>query len=223
MKLAVLFSGGKDSSYVLFKTIKQVVCLISIISKNKESYMYHTPNIHLTKKQAEVINLPLIQIKTEGRKEKELIELKNAIKKSKEIYKIDGIVTGAIESVYQVTRIQKICAQLNLWCFNPIWKKNQIEHLNDILKNNFSVIISGVFAPNLNEFLGKELNREIVERLIEMEKKYKINPCGEGGEFETTVLDAPIFKKKIIIKDFEIKKDYNSGVFIIKNIDIVDK
>jgi ABC transporter with metal-binding/Fe-S-binding domain ATP-binding protein len=226
MRLGVLFSGGKDSSYAMFKEMEKnlVVCLISIISKNKESYMFHTPNIEITKLQAEAIGLPLIQKETEGRKEEELRDLEVAIKEAKEKFKIEGVITGAVESVYQSDRIKKICDRLNLRCVNPLWKGNQVELLNEIVKNKFKVIISGVFAYPLDEtWLGRELNENTVNELVNFSKKYHISPLGEGGELETTVLDTPFFKKRIEILESEVKFKDNSGVFLIKKARLVEK
>lgn|SRR3989338_2700366 len=226
MKLGILFSGGKDSCYALQKAMQKekAVCLISVISKNKESYMFHVPNIEIADLQAKAIGIPLIKKITRGEKEKELDDLKKAIKEAKRKYKIEGIVTGAIESVYQSTRIQKICDELSLWCFNPLWQKNQEELLNEVLKNKFKVIISGIFAYPLDKsWLGKQLDRETIKKLVELKEKYKINPAGEGGEMETTVLDAPFFKKKIKILDSETDYKENSGIFIIKKAGLVKK
>ena len=139
MKCAVLFSGGKDSTYAAFIAKKhgyELSCLISIISENPESYMFHTPSISKVKQQASVMKIPLIIQKTKGEKEKELKDLEFAIKKAKDEFGIEGIVTGAVESVYQASRIKKICDKLNLDCFNPLWKKNQIELLEDLIKND---------------------------------------------------------------------------------------
>jgi len=221
MKVGVLFSGGKDSCLALAKVLNkkkmEVLCLISVISKNQESYMFHTPNIKIVDLQAKAIGLPLIKKVTKGEKEKELIDLKKAIKEAKEKFKIEGIVTGAIRSVYQAKRIKKICEDLNLKCLNPLWHQNEEKLLYEILKNKFKVIISGVFAyPLGKEWLGKLIDKKCIKELIKLNEKYKINPMGEGGEIETTVLDAPFFKKKIEILDYEIDfKDY-SGVFVIK-------
>ncbi|MFH0875746.1 MAG: diphthine--ammonia ligase [archaeon] len=219
MKLGILFSGGKDSCYALKLAMdkEEVVCLISIISTNKESYMFHTPNVHLVKLQAEAIGLPLIEVKTAGEKEEELKDLRKAIMFAKKKYKIEGIVTGAIESVYQASRIQKICNDLSLQCINPLWKKNQEQLLYELLENKFEIIISGVFAYPFDEsWLGKIIDKKTISELVAFSNKYKINPAGEGGEIETTVLHAPFFKKKIkVIDSF---KEYNNyaGIYVIK-------
>ena len=132
MKCAVLFSGGKDSTfcaYIAKKYEYEISCLITIISENPESYMFHTPSILKVKKQAEVMNIPLIVQKTKGIKEEELKDLETAIKKAKTEYNIKAVVTGAVESAYQASRVQKICDTLDLECFNPLWQKNQINYL----------------------------------------------------------------------------------------------
>lgn len=213
MRLATLFSGGKDSTYALFKAMQEneVVCLITIESENPDSYMFHTPNIDLAELQAEAIGLPLITVKTKGEKELELEDLKKAINIAINDFKIEGIVTGAIESVYQAERIQKICDELKLECINPLWKIDQIKLLKELVENKFEVIIMAIAAYPLDEsWLGKKINTETIAELEKLREKYKINPSGEGGEYESLVLYAPYFKKKIIIK--EAKKTYSKYV-----------
>ena len=203
MKLGILFSGGKDSMYSAWLAKKygyELTCLISIFSENPESYMFHTPSIDKTKEQAKVMEIPLIIQKTKGNKEEELKDLEKAIEKAKQKYKIEGIVTGAIQSIYQSSRIQKICDKLNLECFNPLWQKNEEEYLSELIQNKFKTIITGVSAYPLDEsWLGKEINQEIINELKKINQKYKINIAGEGGEFETFVLNCPLFKRELKI------------------------
>ena len=212
MKFALLFSGGKDSvysGYVAKKEGHELTCLISILSINKDSYMFHTPSIDQTKKQAEVMNVPLMIHKTSGIKEDELMDLEEAIKKAIEKYGIEGIVTGALHSVYQASRIQKICDKLELECFNPLWHKDEIEYLNELLENKFKVIITAVAAYPLDKsWLGRIIDKDFIEDVKELKRKYKIHPAGEGGEFETFVLNCPLFNKPLEVKGY---KDYKEG------------
>jgi asparagine synthase (glutamine-hydrolysing) len=214
IKLGALFSGGKDSTYAVYLAKKlgyEVVCLISIFSENLHSYMFHTPSISKVEKQAEVMEIPLIIQKTRGEKEKELIDLEKAIFLAKEKYGIQGIVTGAVESVYQATRVQKICDKLGLECFNPLWQKNQIELLEELVKNKFKVIITGIAAYPFDEkWLGREINKKFIEDIKELERKYKINPAGEGGEFESFVLNCPLFSKELEISSKNVSGEGNS-------------
>ena len=226
MKLGILFSGGKDSTLALHlaKEKEEVACLITVVSKNKESYMFHTPNVDVTELQAQALELPLVSVDTEGRKEEELVDLEKAILQAKQQYGIEGVVTGAVESVYQASRVQRICNKLDLWCFNPLWKHNQKALLEKLLELGFKVIISGVFAYPLNEsWLGKQLDQNMIDQLSELAEKYGISVTGEGGEIETTVLDAPMFKHKIEVTDSEIMWNYSSGVYVIKKARVVQK
>ncbi len=226
MRLGVLFSGGKDSTFALQLAAEneEVVCLITVVSKNKESYMFHTPNIEVTVLQAEALELPLVSVVTEGKKEEELADLEKAICEAKNRFQIDGVVTGAVESVYQASRVQRICNSLDIWCFNPLWKLDQKALLETLLEKNFKVMISGIFAYPLDEtWLGKQIDPAVIARLVELQGQYGISPSGEGGEIETTVLDAPMFRQKIEIVDSAVEAKGNSGVYQIRQARLVPK
>ena len=226
MRLGVLFSGGKDSNLALqyASEKEEVACLITLISENKESYMFHTPNIDVSALQAEALALPRVAKYTKGEKEKELEDLEDAISQAAKEYRIEGVVTGAVESVYQAERVQRICHRLGLWCFNPLWKHDQKALLETLLEKGFRVIISGVFAYPLDEtWLGKQIDTKMIERLVELQGKYGLSPSGEGGEIETTVLDAPLFKKKIEILSSSVEYKGNAGVFTVKQARLVPK
>jgi len=213
MKLGVLFSGGKDSTYAAYLAGKEneLTCLISLVSENQESYMFHTPNIKLVEKQAQKMNLPILIEKTKGVKEMELKDLENAIKKAKKEFKIQGIVTGALHSEYQASRIKKICGKLKLKCINPLWHKDEISYLHELIENKFKIIIAGIFAYPLDEsWLGREIDNSFITDVKELKEKYKIHPAGEGGEFETFVLNCPLFKKPLKIIDKKISGEKNS-------------
>ncbi|PJE81501.1 TIGR00289 family protein [Candidatus Pacearchaeota archaeon CG10_big_fil_rev_8_21_14_0_10_32_42] len=211
MKLGVLFSGGKDSvyaTYILKNEGHEISCLISIHSENNESFMFHTPNIGRTKIQSEVMGVPLIIGKTKGEKEIELKDLEKTIIEAVRRYKIEGIITGAIKSVYQASRIQKICDKLNLKCFNPLWEKDEIEYLGELIKNKFKIVLVGVFAYPFDEkWLFRELDSKFIKDILELNKKYKIHPAGEGGEYETFVLDGPVYSRPLKIKSKTILKE----------------
>jgi len=226
MRLGVLFSGGKDSTLALHKAAEklEVVCLITLVSENTESFMFHTPNIDVTALQAEALGLPLIRKVTEGKPEEELKDLEEAIAQAVKDFNIDGVVTGAVESVYQAARIQQICNRLGVWCVNPLWKRNQKALLEETVAEGFKTVISGVFAYPLDKsWLGKQIDENMIEKLMVLSETYGLSPSGEGGEIETTVLDAPLFKKKIEVLDSEVEAQGNSGVFRIKQARLTKK
>ena len=227
MNIASLFSGGKDSVLALYKVLEEgheVKTLITISSKNPESYMFHVPNIGLTPLQAEAIEIPIIFKTTKGVKEEELKDLKESIEEAIQKYQIKGVVSGAIFSNYQKSRIDNICRELNIKSFVPLWNRKPEEMLVKMIDSGFKIIMSAVAAGGLGpEWLGKELNDAAIKQLLNLHNVCHICTAGEGGEFETLVLDAPFFKKRIEIIDAEKIWDGQSGVYNIKKAVLVDK
>jgi diphthine-ammonia ligase len=228
LNLAVLFSSGKDSMYAAYLMKKQnynLSCLITINSENESSYMYHTPNIWITKLQAEAMQLPILIKNTKGEKEKELEELKSVLIEAKVQYNIDGVITGALYSTYQRDRVAKICDELGLKIFNPLWHIDQETEIRDLIKHDFKVIISSVAGYGFNQnYLGREIDTECLNDLVKLNKKIGINIAGEGGEFESTVLDCPLFKKRILVnKATSNMVDENTGFYVIEDAKLVDK
>jgi len=219
MKLGVLFSGGKDSTYALYKAKEknEIVCLISIISKNPESYMFHTPNIELVDLQAKALGLPIIKKITKGEKEKELKDLKSAVVEAKKKFAIEGVVTGAFASTYQKDRIQKICGELSIKCINPLWGQEPQKVMREMIASGFKFMLSSIAALGLDEpWLGKVLDDKDIDELVELNKKFGVHIAFEGGEAESLVVDGPIFKQKIkIIKAEKKMDDENTGIYRI--------
>ena len=206
MNLAVLFSGGKDSYLALEYASKehQISCLLTLESKKEDSWMFHTPAIEWTKLQAESMKIEHLRLQTSGVKEEELDDLQKIIKSAISKYSIEGIVTGALASIYQSSRVQKICNNLGLWCFNPLWQMPQKKLLQELLSNNIESIITGVAAePFDDQWLGRSIDSECISNLIALESKYGINPAGEGGEIESFVTNASLFSKPIQISKSE--------------------
>ncbi len=220
MNCAVLFSGGKDSAYAAYLAQKnglRLACLLTVISSNPESYMFHTPNISQVDKQAEAMDIPLLVQQTPGVKEKELEDLRRIIRESQQRYDIQGVITGAVESAYQASRVKKICNELDLDCFNPLWQKDQFELLTDLLHDDFMVMITGVFAYPLDaSWLGRIIDRDFIMDAGRLYGTYRINPAGEGGEFETFVLNCPLFKNPLRVVDKKIRGSKNSWTMDIE-------
>ena len=214
MKLGVLFSGGKDSYLAMHiaSETHELSCLLTINSSNPDSWMFHTPAIEWTKLQSQSLKIPQIIQNTKGVQDKELDDLFELIEKGKNQYSIEGVVTGALASTYQSTRIQNICNDLNLWCFNPLWQISQEILLEELLENNIESIITGVAAEPLDdEWLGREINLECINDLINLKDSHRINPAGEGGEIESFVINAPLFNSRLEIIQSKIHYSNYSG------------
>jgi ABC transporter with metal-binding/Fe-S-binding domain ATP-binding protein len=196
MRVASLVSGGKDSLLALHKTSHEVVCLITALSDNPDSYMFHTDAVKLTKLQVESMGLPLIAFNTRGIKEEELKDLRAALLKAKEEYDIKGVVSGAIESNYQKKRIDDLCKDLDLASISPLWGQDPLALLREVARD-FKAIIVKVAADGLDaSWLGRVIDASFINDIL----KLKVHPMGEGGEYESLVLNAPLFKKELVIK-----------------------
>ncbi|MGV8169555.1 MAG: diphthine--ammonia ligase [Candidatus Nanoarchaeia archaeon] len=228
VRLAVLLSTGKDSCLAAQLMIEQnysIECFITIESKNKDSYMYHGPNTQLAKLQAQAAEKPLILQTTSGEKEKELFELRKAIIAAIEKYHVEGIVTGALFSHYQRDRIEKICDELGLKCFSPMWHMLQEKELEVLLAKKIKFCIVKIAADGLTkEWLGKVITEKEISKLLELKEKIGFNVAGEGGEYESLVLDAPFFKKEIVLKKTRIEEeDEITATLIVEEAELKDK
>ena len=221
----MLYSGGKDSTLALLKASKfhEVVCLLLIIPSSDESYMFHRPNVGFVKFQAKAMGLPLIETTTKGEKEKELEDLKKLVKHAIAKHSIEGLVTGAIKSAYQASRMQRICYELGLWCFNPLWANDEVKLAREVVEHGIEAIITMVASyPLGKEMLGLPYSKAL-PKLLEFKKKHGISLLGEGGEFETFVLDAPIFKKRIEVVEWSVEYSSFRGILKFKKVRLVEK
>lgn len=216
--MACLFSGGKDSIYAIYIAQQygwEVEYLVSILSENPNSYMFHTQNIEYNHILAKALDIEYIENKTKGLKENELIDLEKILR----TLDVDGVISGAIASEYQKIRIDRICEKIGIKSFAPLWRKNQKQLLYDMIDAGFEILIVGVFAYGLNqEWLGKIIDEDRINGLILLNKKYGINIAGEGGEYETFVLNCPIFNKGFEVNDSKVKWNRDSGIFNILNL-----
>src|SRR3989338_5747345 len=223
MRLAALISGGKDSIYAAYEASKgnEVACIITFKSKRADSYMFHIPNVELVKLQAKSMGLPLIFVESSGIKEKELKDIKNALSTAIKKYKIQGVVSGALASNYQKERIDKICSELKIASIAPLWHIEPKKYLNELIKNNFKAIIVGIAADGLTkDFLGHEINESFIKKI----EKLNIHGGGEGGEYESLVLDCPTFSKKLKISKSRIEMENQcTGKLIVEDAELVKK
>ncbi len=222
LRLGALFSSGKDSNYALYEMQRQnyeIACLITIKSRNPDSYMFHSAGIEMAKLQSEALGIPIIEIESAGEKENELKDLERALKTARKKFHINGIVTGALASNYQRKRIESAADKCGLRVFSPLWNKNQELELREIVNAGFHFIITKIACAGLGkEWLGKEIGIGEAEKLIALSRKFGFNAAGEGGEYETLVLDAPNFRERIAIADYGIKSGSElSSELIIKS------
>lgn len=220
MKLAALFSGGKDSAYAIYLAKKQghdVKCLVSILPKSEESHLLHHPNLKWTKLQSELMEIPQITLESDSDDTaNELDLIKTILIKAKKDYDIKGLVHGGIKSKFQKNKFQSICDELNLKSISPLWDAEPKKYMNDLISSNFDFIITSVSSDGLDDsWLGKTIGKKEIEKLEGLSEKFEFNLNFEGGEAETFVTRCPLFSGKIEIVKGEKNWDGYRGRFEI--------
>ena len=222
MKTAIcLSSGGKDSTLSLHIAHSRgitIKALLTVIPEDPESMLYHTHNVHLVESIAVATGLPWIPV--QAKKDREEESLQEALKN----VDADYLVTGGMASNYQKEKFDRVCKNTGKEHYAPLWGISPKELYDKILENKMDAIIVSVAAYGLEEeWLGRHLDRQNVEKLLRLSAKYKFNPVGEGGDLDTLVLDAPLYKKRLAIKK-AMKKWYGDrGKLEIQEIEYVQK
>jgi diphthine-ammonia ligase len=226
-----LFSGGKDSSWALYRALQQGKPVERLVTVHPEgdSFMYHVPATELASLAAESIGIPLVDVHPEDfeaeagmdedsgeRGDRELEPLEDAlVDLSEELGGIGGVTAGAVESSYQTTRIEGMCERLDAELFAPLWQEDPRELAEAMLDAGFEITIIRVAAYGLDEsWLGRTLDAEALAELEALNEEYGVHLLGEGGEFETLVTDAPHMDRPIEL-EYDTEFDGSRGTLRI--------
>ena len=220
-----LLTGGKDSVYSLYYAISQgweVPETLTICPKVDETLMYHYPNARLAELSSKAMGVRNYRLELDKQGEdKELEVLFSYLSDRRDV---DGIVTGAIKSEYQRTRFDRVCEELGIRSISPLWRKDEIALLREMIEFGMEIIIVGISAEGLGkEWLGRKLDLNSLRNLERLSEEFGFNPSGEGGEFETLVVDAPFYRMKIDIIDYEVIWNGYSGIYLIRRAKLTRK
>jgi ABC transporter with metal-binding/Fe-S-binding domain ATP-binding protein len=221
MKLAALFSGGKDSTYSIYK-VKQmghdVKCLITVFPKSSNSHLLHFPAIKLTELQSSTLKIPHITSTLDSDElSEELRCIGVLLEKAKRDFKIEALVHGGISSEFQKKCFEKICRQNGLKAIAPLWQINSKEYMNTLIDSKFKFILTSVSSDGLDQtWLGRIISAYDISQLNDLSGKYGFNLNFEGGEAETFVVDCPLYSEPILITKSKIIWDGYRGRFEIE-------
>jgi diphthine-ammonia ligase len=228
MKLAALYSGGKDSTFAISCAQEmghQVACLITMHPIADDSSLFHYANSWVTEYLADAMHIPLVAFQVSGRsKEDEMNSLEEGIVHVKSLYGIEGIVHGGISSNYQKQAFEQVCARQGIAAVAPLWNSDPERYITELVNRGFHIIIAGVSTMGLDKkWLGRELDKESIAKLVSISKKFGFNLTFEGGEAETLVIDCPLYWKKLQINAAMTYWDGQRGIFEIRDVTLVEK
>ncbi|HET6405876.1 MAG TPA: diphthine--ammonia ligase [Candidatus Thermoplasmatota archaeon] len=223
MKVAALVSGGKDSVLALHCAQASgwdVTHVVTVRPGAEDSWMFHVPNTGLAPLLADALGLPLVAVETRGEKEAEVDDLERALAG----LDVDGFVSGALASEYQRTRLERLGHRLGLRSFTPLWHKAPEEVLRTVAADAWDVRFAAVAAEGLGErWLGRRITPQAVEELVALRARYGLHVGGEGGEYETLVLDAPCYRRRIEVARAEAAWRRDGGVWRVEEARLADK
>ncbi|XP_052270869.1 uncharacterized protein LOC127871748 isoform X1 [Dreissena polymorpha] len=221
MKVVALISGGKDSCYNMMQCVAEgheIVALANLKPVEKDeidSYMYQSVGHNAIDLYAEAMGLPLYRreilgsSKVTGRdyhptSDDEVEDLYELLKTVKSQLPVEGVAVGAILSNYQRVRVENVCQRLELTPLAFLWRRDQEELLDEMIRCKLKAILIKVAAMGLypKKHLGKSLE-DMQEYLQKKHAEFDLNVCGEGGEYESFTLDCPLFTKKIVLDEVE--------------------
>jgi len=221
-----LFSGGKDSSWALYRALEAGHPVERLVTVHPEgdSYMYHVPATRLAELAAESIGIELVAVEPEdfeagsatdsgAQGDAELEPLEAALENldSELVGGVTGITAGAVESEYQTSRIQAMADRLDAELFAPLWQRDPRTLAEAMLDAGFEIRIIQVAAHGLDEsWLGRTLDAGTIAELETLNDEYGVHILGEGGEFETLVTDGPHMDRKIEL-DYTTEWDGTRG------------
>ena len=200
-KFVASYSGWKDSSLALYHALQsgQAVALIVMLEEHGQRSRSHAMPLDIIDAQAELIGLPILKASaTWDDYEHQFVNLLNQTKQ----LGAEALVTGDIDLIGHAQWNQSVCEQSQLQLCMPLWQKPRLDIVGEFIQLGF---VSIIVTINLNlgmrvEDLGRVLTADFVDKLIER----GIDPCGEAGEFHTTLIDGPIFKKPLLLNKGDI-------------------
>lgn len=245
MKFLALISGGKDSFFNIHHCLSrghELVALGNLYPAAKDgdeidSFMFQTVGHEVIDYYGECLDVPIYRQEIKGKSKNQELEYKITEEDEiEDLFKlistikhhhpqVEGVSCGAILSHYQRNRVEDVCERLGLTPLAYLWQRSQPELMQEMILNGLDARLIKVAAIGLtSKDLGKSI-ADVYPYLLKLNLMYDVHVCGEGGEFETIVLDSPIFKrKKLQIVDSETITLSNDDVCYMKlKVELVDK
>ncbi|MEG2920654.1 MAG: diphthine--ammonia ligase [Acinetobacter sp.] len=200
-KFIVSYSGGKDSTLALYHAMQvgKAIGLIVMLEEQGLRSRSHAMSMEIIQAQANALGLPIITASSSWNDyETEFLKLLADAKQQG----ADVLVTGDLDMPEHGCWHDRITQQAGLKLCMPLWQRPHREVIEEFIQLGFKTMIVTV---NLDlgmkvDDLGKILTLDYIQEL----ENRGIDPCGEGGEFHSTVIDGPLFTAPIAVRKGDI-------------------
>lgn len=207
MRVLALLSGGKDSVCAIEVARGfgwDVAAALVLRPAQDDAWMFHTPNLRVVAGVAQCLGLPLMEAEARAGREEELVDLEAAVAQAHEEIGFGGLVSGALASEYQRTRIDAIGHRLGLRTFAPLWHKEPRAYLASLLAAGYDVRFSRTAADGVpGAWAGERLDEGKVAAMAAHRARPHV--AGEGGEYETLVLDCPAYTRRLVVDQARVE------------------
>jgi diphthine-ammonia ligase len=231
MKVVALISGGKDSCYNMMHcvanghTIEALANLYPVQGDEIDSWMYQTVGHDVIDLYQDAMGVPLYRRPILGKNVQQNLgyeqvsgdETEDMYNLLQDVLKshpdIDAISVGAIASNYQRLRVENVASRLGLTVLAFLWERDQVELLNEMSTQLEAILIKVACEGLSDRHLGKTLS-EMQPTLMKLHERFGVHPCGEGGEYESIVLDCPLFKRRLVLESKEVVKQEGDTAYL---------
>ncbi len=225
MKVAILYSGGKDSTFAIDAVMKkgwEIAYLLSVKPTRKDCFLFHYATVEHTKSLAEILGIKHILTSCDVA---DPVQEANIVKEIIVKNPVDAVVLGGVGlQVTQLTSIQKALLPYGIETFAMHAGEEHDKVMLEAIKAGYEIIITQVASDGLAGWLGKRLTLENFEKFKSDSKKFGFHVGGEGGYYDTLVVDGPIFSKKLSLGEMKITMDdaYCGHVTVV-SVKVVEK
>lgn len=217
MRVLSLLSGGKDSVAAI--EVAQgfgwdVVGALVLRPAADDAWMFHTPALDVVQGVADCLGIPLLEVPVRSGEEFEVPDLQAGVQAALARWPAEGLVSGALASEYQRVRIEGVGHRLGLKTFTPLWHKDVPTYMASLLAGGYDIRFSRTAADGVpNAWCGTRLDAARVAAMVA--HKARPHVAGEGGEYETLVVDAPHFRRRLVVESAHVEATASRATWMI--------
>src|SRR3989338_2459772 len=209
MDVAILYSGGKDSTFAIQHANDRgwnIKYLISVKPTRKDCFLFHFATVEQTKELAKMLDIPHFYVKcsvADPVKEADIV--RKVVESNQKKMKVDAVVLGG--TGLQETQLKSIQNALRPFNIDVFASHAGEEHdlvMGQMLDRGYEIIITQIASDGLKDWLGKKITSDNFAQLKKDSIKYGFHIGFEGGYADTLVTNCPLFEKQMVVDEMSL-------------------